>query len=124
MWKRYSSNITESIVNRVRVEYSHLSLKHFLVFHLFSSSVENLLIELLCIGSYSTDMVTSFNIIVRQHDLNIFKCYLGVVHILRNQPRGGGGGGGFQMLTVDYGGGGGVLVVDYVIKLLIFYQFS
>ena len=28
----------------------------------------------------------------------------GVVHILRNQPR---GGGGFQMLTVDYGGGGG-----------------
>ena len=32
--------------------------------------------------------------------------YLGVVHILRNQPR-GGGGGGFQMLTVDYGGGGG-----------------
>ena len=31
---------------------------------------------------------------------------LGVVHILRNQPR--GGGGGFQMLTVDYGGGGGV----------------
>ena len=35
---------------------------------------------------------------------------LGVVHILRNQPR----GGGFQMLTVDYygmgggGGGGGV----------------
>ena len=29
----------------------------------------------------------------------------GVVHILRNQPR--GGGGGFQMLTVDYGGGGG-----------------
>ena len=29
---------------------------------------------------------------------------IGVVHILRNQPR---GGGGFQMLTVDYGGGGG-----------------
>ena len=30
------------------------------------------------------------------------------------------------MLTVDYGGGGGggVLVVDYVIKILIFYQFS
>ena len=44
---------------------------------------------------------------------------LGVVHILRNQPR----GGGFQMLMVDYGGGGG-LVVDYVIKILIFYQFS
>ena len=46
----------------------------------------------------------------------------GVVHILRNQPR--GGGGGFQMLTVDYGGGGGGLVVDYVIKIFIFYQFS
>ena len=49
---------------------------------------------------------------------------LGVVHILRNQPR---GGGGFQMLTVDYGGGGGGgggLVVDYVIKIFIFYQFS
>ena len=49
---------------------------------------------------------------------------LGVVHILRYQPR----GGGFQMLTVDYGGGGGGggggLVVDYVIKILIFYQFS
>ena len=30
------------------------------------------------------------------------KVLLGVVHILRNQPR----GGGFQMLTVDYGGGG------------------
>ena len=32
------------------------------------------------------------------------------------------------MLTVDYGagggGGGGGLVVDYVIKILIFYQFS
>ena len=29
------------------------------------------------------------------------------------------------MLTVDYGGGGGgVLVVDYVIKIFIFYQFS
>ena len=38
--------------------------------------------------------------------------------------RGGGGGGGFQMLTVDYGGGGGGLVVDYVIKIFIFYQFS
>ena len=35
-----------------------------------------------------------------------------------------GGGGGFQMLTVDYGGGGGGLVVDYVIKIFIFYQFS
>ena len=34
-----------------------------------------------------------------------------------------GGGGGFQMLTVDYGGGGGGLVVDYVIKIFIFYQF-
>ena len=31
------------------------------------------------------------------------------------------------MLTVDYGGGGGGgggLVVDYVIKIFIFYQFS
>ena len=30
------------------------------------------------------------------------------------------------MLTVDYGGGGGGggLVFDYVIKILIFYQFS
>ena len=36
--------------------------------------------------------------------------HLGVVHILRNQPR----GGFFQMLTIDYGGGG--LAVDYVIN--------
>ena len=52
-----------------------------------------------------------------------FNHYIGVVHILRNQPR---GGGGFQMLTVDYGGGGGGggLIVDYVIKIFIFYQFS
>ena len=52
---------------------------------------------------------------------------LGVVHILRNQSRvGGWGGGGFQMLTVDYGGGGGGggLIVDYGIKIFIFYQFS
>ena len=33
------------------------------------------------------------------------------------------GGGGFQILTVDYGGGGG-LVVDYVINIFIFNQFS
>ena len=52
-----------------------------------------------------------------KYQISIIK-YIGVVHILRNQPR----GGGFQMLTVDYGGGG--LVVDYVIKILIFYQFS
>ena len=37
--------------------------------------------------------------------MQITKLQYGVVHILRNQPR---GGGGFQMLTVDYGGGGGV----------------
>ena len=38
------------------------------------------------------------------HGTLITYLQLGVVHILRNQPR----GGGFQMLTVDYGGGGGV----------------
>ena len=42
----------------------------------------------------------------------------GVVHILRNQPRGGVS----KCLRLITGGGGG-LVVDYVIKILIFTNF-
>ena len=65
---------------------------------------------------------------------------LGVVHILRNQPR----GGGFQMLTVNYEGGGvwsliteskfsfftnfrntnWTIFVDFVIKIFILTNFE
>ena len=53
---------------------------------------------------------------------------LGVVHILRNQPR--GGSKCLRLIIMGWGGGGGgggregCLVVDYVIKIFIFYQFS
>ena len=54
---------------------------------------------------------------------NAIYTVLGVVHILRNQPRGGEGVSKCLRLITGGGGGGG-LVVDYVIKIFIFYQFS
>ena len=49
----------------------------------------------------------------------------GVVHILRNQPRGGGVSKCLRLITGGGGGGGGVwsLNNDYVIKIFFFYQF-
>ena len=50
-------------------------------------------------------------------------CKEGVVHILRNQPRGGGVSKCLRLITGGGGGGGGLLV-DYVINIFILYQFS